>query len=436
MKVLQSRRMKKKICLLALIASICVLSGCNSNVDEKSEENNNISESSSQDGSSSSSSNNLGGNTYNEENPNAKATTISAMISANNKTSNTTTLYRVTGTAQWPKNTSYGNFDLTDSTGYIYVYGCSKNSSTITKSGSTYSYSNDKSFSSMKINPGDKITMEGLYVWYKVSNSYGYAEFQGYVTSVKRNGLSVIEGKNYTTPEPTNNAGSYYNSISDSDSGASLLTNLHNLMDTTHTTFTSYGGLDSHYSKSDKYGSSGVKCFYSGQKANSYNKEHVWPQSLSNNLYGTDYAGADLHHIRPTISTYNSIRSNASFGPIYGPTTGIKSFKYQNGGTTYCTGNVFEPADDIKGDVARIIMYVYMHYSTRAGGNTKSYYGDLIIYYVMGTNEKDSWKLLRKWNAEDPVSEDEITRNNYAYSVQNNRNPFIDHPTYADRIWG
>ena len=81
-------------------------------------------------------------------------------------------------------------------------------------------------------------------------------------------------------------------------------------------------------------------------------------------------------------------------------------------------------------------MYVYMHYASTIGGASQSYYGDLRINWVMGTSPTESWKLLRKWNAEDPVSQDEITRNNEAYTIQGNRNPFIDHPTYADRIWG
>ena len=166
--------------------------------------------------------------------------------------------------------------------------------------------------------------------------------------------------------------------------------------------------------------------------ASSWNREHVWPQSLSNGCWGESKGGTDVLHIRPTYNSTNSSRSNDKYCDVNKDTPRV-----YNGMTFgYGSGTKFEPLDSVKGDVARIIMYVYMHYSTRAGGNTKSYYGDLIIYYVMGTNEKDSWKLLRKWNAEDPVSEDEITRNNYAYSVQNNRNPFIDHPTYADRIWG
>jgi endonuclease I len=47
----------------------------------------------------------------------------------------------------------------------------------------------------------------------------------------------------------------------------------------------------------------------------------------------------------------------------------------------------------------------------------------------------DCFKLLRKWNAEDPVSSEEMNRNEIAFQKQGNRNPFIDYPTFADRIW-
>ena len=375
--------------------------------------------------------------TFNEEDPNAQVKTIGQMLSANDKSNNTTTLYRLTGVAQWPKNTTYGNFDLVDSSGYVYVYGCSKNKSTISKSGNTYSYTNDKSFSQTNIKPGDEITMEGLYVWYTYpGKSYGYAEFQGYVTSIKRNGLSNIEGVNYTASETY--SGSYYNSVS-GQSGSALLTALHNLMDSTHNNYVSYSSLDSHFYSSDKSGSK-VKCFYSGQATSSYNKEHVWPQSCSGSsseqLYGESYGGSDIHHIRPTISDYNSKRGNSMFGPVFGSKDSVGKISYSGGGTDYYTGNVFEPADSIKGDVARIIMYMYMHYSSQIGGASRSYYGEMHINWVMGTSPEGSWKLLRKWNAEDPVSEEEKTRNDYAFSVQGNRNPFIDHPSYADAIWG
>lgn len=396
----------------------------------------NSSESISASDSSSSSSFTPTSDNFNEPDANAQQKTIKQMLDANGKSNNTTTLYRITAIAQWPKNTTYGNFDLVDSSGYVYVYGCSKNKSTISKSGNTYSYNNDKSFSQMSIKPGDEITMEGLYLWYTYpGKSYGYAEFQGYVTSVKRNGQSNIEATNYTASETY--SGSYYNSVS-GQTGSTLLTSLHNLMDNTHNNYVSYSSLDSHFYSSDKSGSK-VKCFYSGQSTNSYNKEHVWPQSLSGSsttqLYGEDHGGSDIHHIRPTISDYNSKRGNAMFGPIYGDKTSIGKISYTGGGYDYYTNNVFEPADSIKGDVARIIMYVYMHYSSQIGGTQRSYYGEMHINWVMGTSPTDSFKLLRKWSAEDPVSEEEKTRNEYAFSVQGNRNPFIDHPSYADAIW-
>jgi hypothetical protein len=49
-----------------------------------------------------------------------------------------------------------------------------------------------------------------------------------------------------------------------------------------------------------------------------------------------------------------------------------------------------------------------------------------------------NWALttLLTWNAQDPVSAREITRNNAVYAFQGNRNPFIDHPEYAASIWG
>ena len=77
-----------------------------------------------------------------------------------------------------------------------------------------------------------------------------------------------------------------------------------------------------------------------------------------------------------------------------------------------------------------------MHYSSEVGGKTDQYTGIMKIYFVMGPNESDSFKLLRKWNAEDPVDSYEMNRNEVAFKKQGNRNPFIDHPSWADKIWG
>ena len=437
---LQLRSMKKKLLLLSAVCVLSLVTGCSNKNNNQQSSGENTSSEETPSSSSSTSQFVPTSDTFNPKNPDAVETTISNMISSNNKTSNTTKLYRITGTVQWPENTTYGNFEIVDKTGYIYVYGCSKQNSTITKSGSTYTYNNNKSFSSMNIKAGDEIVMEGLYVYY--SGNGGAHEFNGYVVSVTRNGLSNITTDGYTTDEPTNTAGTYYSGISDSLTKKDLLKSLHNLMDTTHAYWTTYSALNNYFKSSDPHPNGNVKCFYSGNSTSSYNREHVWPQSLSGKsssekLYGEDHGGSDLHHLRPTISSYNSSRGNSPFGTFFGPKEGIKKVSYSGGGQFYYSSKMFEPADSMKGDVARIIMYMYVHYSDATGGNTQSYYGTMTLQKVMGPyTEAEATKLLRKWNADDPVSQEEINRNNYVYGVQHNRNPFIDHPKYADKIWG
>lgn len=61
------------------------------------------------------------------------------------------TWYELTGTISNLANTTYGNFDLTDATGKVYVYGLTK----------TKVASNDKSFASIGLNEGDVVTLIG-----------------------------------------------------------------------------------------------------------------------------------------------------------------------------------------------------------------------------------------------------------------------------------
>ncbi len=370
----------------------------------------------------------------NPENSQAIVTTVQAL--AQKKASDTRNLYRVKGIAQYPGYAKKGYFDLVDGGWTIVAYGISSKNTCIRLSGSTYSYVNDDSFVSTGIKAGDEITIEGIFTFYAYSSSYGVPEISGYPTKIVSNGLSEITAKSYTAAETY--AGNYYNSITASDSGSALGTKLHNLMMSTHSTYVSYSSLNSTLKTTD------LKCFYSGQTyGSSFNREHVWPQAKSkdNNgvqLYGESYAGSDIHHIRASIATYNSYRGSTMFAPIFGTP---RTVNYTGGGVTkFGSGNnygVTEPADSRKGDAARIIMYVYTHYGTDFGGTTRAgVTGKLYISNVIGANTmNDCFKLLRKWNAEDPVSSEEMNRNEIAFQKQGNRNPFIDYPTFADRIW-
>ena len=163
--------------------------------------------------------------------------------------------------------------------------------------------------------------------------------------------------------------------------------------------------------------------------ASSWNREHVWPQSLSGtnptthqDNWGTDKAGTDLLHIRPTYESTNSKRGNKKYGYISGSKT---TETYQGMTYGYTGGNFFEPLDSVKGDVARIIMYVYTAYN--------SYYGNSLKI----TDTFASYDTLLKWHTEDQPDVMEGNRNNFAEtSIQKNRNPFVDHPEYAWRIFG
>ena len=156
--------------------------------------------------------------------------------------------------------------------------------------------------------------------------------------------------------------------------------------------------------------------------ASSWNREHVWPQSNSNNNWGTDRGGADILHIRPTYNKTNETRGNTKYGdnnksgPEY----------YNNMLFAYTGGSYFEPLDAVKGDVARIIMYLWTAYNGYPG------YSSLNILNVF-----QSYDVLLKWHTQDKPDALEGNRNNYAESsIQKNRNPFVDHPELAWRFFG
>jgi len=377
----------------------------------------------------------------NDENSDAVEITVSDLAAKSN-TSDTTTLYRTTGVVESIDSTDYGDLILTAGGKSLLVYGLANNTSSITKDGSTYTFKNDKSFSATGIVVGDTITIECLYVYYTYPNSTeGKQELVGYATSRTPGEVGTTTGgttggstggTDYTGSEVYE--GDYYNSA-ESLTGAALADSLHDLEIDTQSHWVSYSaGLRANFPESDKGAKGGIVMFYAGTEGTSWNREHVWPQSLTNDTFGTSGAGCDIQHIRPTINNNNSVRGNKKYGTV---SSSSGSIGYSTGGQSTYNSATFEPADAIKGDVARIIMYVYTHYSTEVGTKFDSYCGNLQITNVMqGSSESACFDLLRTWNSSDPVTEYERQRNNYAFSVQGNRNPFIDHPTYADAIWG
>lgn len=158
-----------------------------------------------------------------------------------------------------------------------------------------------------------------------------------------------------------------------------------------------------------------------GGGAGQWNREHVYAQSVGTPDLGQSGPGADPHMLRPCDVTQNSARGNRKFAAGSG-----------NAGTT---GQNWYPGDEWKGDVARIIMYMYLRY------------GDQCLPVNIGAgstiaSDSNMPQIFLQWNAEDPVSPFEDQRNTYiqvtapASLRQGNRNPFIDNPVLATLIWG
>lgn len=143
------------------------------------------------------------------------------------------------------------------------------------------------------------------------------------------------------------------------------------------------------------------------------NCEHTFPQGF----FDSDLPmKSDVHHLVPTDVMANSIRGNLPFGET------VSGIDWSEGGSSRgfdAFGNqVFEPRDAQKGHSARAILYFVLRYQNFGG-------------FLSGSLEE----TLRSWNQSFPPDEVEEQRNDDIEDYQNNRNPFIDYPQFAHRIF-
>lgn len=245
----------------------------------------------------------------------------------------------------------------------------------------------------------------------------------------------------------------YYKGISSGLSGYELKTALAEKISIGHID-KGYGALISVYFKSDadrsydndgslvdiysenpssydnyKYSSKKQVCGNYRGESNCFNREHIFPQSG----FGKGKPmKTDFFHVFPTDGYVNGKRSNHPFGEVARPT-----WVSQNGSKLGANtigkfrGTVFEPIDEFKGDIARALLYFATRYENRITGFRHK--------MLNGTRDQvyADWfiAMLLRWHKMDPVSPHETQRNNIGYHFQGNRNPFIDHPEYVEKIW-
>lgn len=239
-----------------------------------------------------------------------------------------------------------------------------------------------------------------------------------------------------------NGSGTYYQNA-DGLTGEALKTKLYTII-SKKTNSPSYDDLIELYKITDTRADGCVRDWYSNithfthvtDKAGSYrkegdvyNREHSVPQS-----WGAPKA--DIVHVIPTDGYVNNRRGNFPFGEV-GNITYQSANGYSKLGackTAGYSGTVFEPNDEVKGDIARIYFYMATCYE-----NTCSNWGNDVF---TGTKYQPlaqwTYDMMVRWSQLDPIDEVEIARNNAVArsDVQGNRNPFVDYPGLEDYIWG
>ena len=228
--------------------------------------------------------------------------------------------------------------------------------------------------------------------------------------------LAVVKTNDSTPVHAYTNgdAATYYNGIDSSATGTTLLSALQSLNSTKLQHRVGYSNMPSYFATTDPGDSSGqTRSFYSGSSATysgNMNREHVWPASRTVLGRDNDPLEDDMHMVRPTLTSENSSRGNSFFAE----------------------SGAWDPASfnnpSYRGDAARIIFYCVVADSQLS----------LVDKTTDSTSNHTMGKLadMLQWNIDYPIQSREETRNEEVEKLQGNRNPFIDHPGYACKIWG
>ncbi len=233
----------------------------------------------------------------------------------------------------------------------------------------------------------------------------------------------------------------YYSTIN-GQSGSELKSALNSIIDNHNSISYTPGVWDAHKDLyEDPNNADNIILFYSqasidksnqdsgGSPSTYFNREHLWPRSYGIGTSGSD--NTDLHHLVPVYKSVNSSRSNKYFD-----NSDPSQLDYENPANDLspsCTANsdTFEPGDAQKGHVARAILYMTTRYDYLELVNTPP-----SAPPSTSDSRMAQLRTLLDWNRKALPAVKEKNNNQKIYELyQNNRNPFIDYPEFADAIW-
>lgn len=249
-------------------------------------------------------------------------------------------------------------------------------------------------------------------------------------TSLSSQATAYYTG-NYTYDTMSKLQGGTTNCLTTVDSA--MYKQLQTLMKSTMTNSVSYKALTNYWPATDNsiyfYSNTG----YSGNVS----REHVWPKSHA--TFHQSGGGSDLHHLRPEDAQVNSRRWNYTMGNVKSTVSNPTTYDYDGKVVLWYSSDKYlvEVPDYVKGDVARILLYVYVRWeepnlfmndpSAKPGPGDEKNDGIKVI---------ESLDTLLEWCELDPVDTWEMKRNDEVQNIQGNRNVFIDYPEYSWLLFG
>jgi endonuclease I len=183
-----------------------------------------------------------------------------------------------------------------------------------------------------------------------------------------------------------------------------------------------------------------INCVYSGEArvyndpfdyvAYDFSREHTYPHSWMPTFDASSPEKPeynDQHNLYPARqSNVNATRSNYPLGEVI---TVEQSYLEGKIGLDAVGHRVYEPRDVHKGRAARAMMYMATCYNGISGNNWK------FMNPIGGASGQIQYgqdqNILKKWNYDYPPNGYDMARNDFLDSLQENRNPFVDHPEYA-----
>lgn len=359
---------------------------------------------------------------------------------------------------------SYTEKDVTKTDSYtITVSAPTATVTSVTISGAT---------NNQEINVGDTLKLTATVIgtnnpsqsvtWSSSNNSYATVSTSGTVTAVAE-GTVIITATSVANTnikgtvtlkviKPQSSGDTYYKNV-DTSSMSALQSSLHTII-SANTVDVGYDGLFNAYKTTDvKPGTNYLWDMYSDvnytttdsrinaqyhNEGDSINREHTIPQSWFNEASPMK---ADLFHVYPTDGYVNNRRSNYPHGDVSNASwTSNNGSKLGTGSNTAVNNllgsdkKLFEVVDEYKGDFARSYFYFATRYSDKISSFTTD--GKRMFKTTAPFMNDPFIDMYYAWHIQDPVSQKEIDRNNAVYSIQNNRNPYIDHPEWVAIAFG